>query len=335
MRVLILAPFAEESLARLQAAGITAVHENWLDSGDLQDPELLGTRLNDEGFDAVVVEADFLFAETFDAAPGLKFAGICRAATNQVDVGAATQRGITVVNTPGRNAAGVAELTLGLMLAAARRIAELDRYVRGRNWDSPTAPYRELRGTELGGKTVGIVGLGAIGRQVAGLCNAFGMKAIGHDPNVRSEKAEQIGVTWVGLDLLLKRANFVTLHAPPAEDGTFLLDAKRLASMKRGAILINTASAELVDEAALVDALSTHRLMAAGIDIFPTHPVDPDSPLLDLPNVVLTPHVGGATEDTIRRHSASMADDLIRFASGNKPVNLVNPNAWEQASGRT
>jgi phosphoglycerate dehydrogenase-like enzyme len=335
MRVLILAPFAEESLARLKRAGIMPVHENWLESGELQDPELLGERGDEERFDAVVVEADFLFTETFDAAPRLRFAGICRSATNQVDVDAATKRGIVVVNTPGRNAAGVAELTLGLMLAAARRIAELDRYVRGRNWDSPTTPYREFRGMELGGKTVGIIGLGAIGRRVAGLCKAFDMNVTGYDPFVSPEQAELAGVTWVELNMLLKTADFVTLHAPAAEDGTFLLDAQRIASMKRGAILVNTASAELVDQSELVEALSTGKLSAAGIDIFPSHPVDPTNPLLNLPNVVLTPHIGGATEDTIKRHSAAMTGDLIRFARGEKPLNLVNPEAWEHARGRT
>jgi D-3-phosphoglycerate dehydrogenase len=335
MRVLILAPFAEESLARLTAAGITPVHESWLESGELQDPKLLGERIASEQLDAVVVEADFLFAETFDAAPGLKFAGICRSATNQVDVEAATERGIVVVNTPGRNAASVAELTLGLMLAAARRIPGLDRYVRARNWDSPTTPYREFRGTELGGKTVGIVGLGAIGSKVAGLCKPFGMNVTGYDPFVSPEQAKQAGVTWVELSMLLKTADIVTLHAPPAEDGTFLLDANQISSMKRGAILVNTASAELVDEAALVEALSTGKLSVAGIDIFPTHPVDPTNPLLSLPNVVLTPHIGGATEETIKRHSAAMTGDLIRFARGVKPRNLVNPEAWEHARGST
>jgi D-3-phosphoglycerate dehydrogenase len=335
MRVLILAPFSEESLTRLGDAGITAVHESWLESGELQDPELLGARLNYEGFDAVVVEADFLFAETFDAAPGLKLVGICRSATNQIDLEAATERGIAVINTPGRNASGVAELTLGLMLAAARRIAELDRYVRGRHWDSPTTPYREFRGTELGGKTVGIIGLGAIGRRVADLCNAFGMNVIGHDPFVSPAQAAKVNVIWVELAALLETADFVTLHAPPADDGSFLLDAERITAMKSGAILVNTASAELVDETALVDALATGKLSAAGIDIFPTHPVDPSNPLLDLPNVVLTPHIGGATEDTILRHSAAITGDLIRFNRREKPVNMVNHEAWGQISGRT
>ena len=173
MRVLILAPFSDGALKRLQLSA-DAVHESWLAAGALQDPEELGARLSRERFDAVVVEGDFLFGETFDAAPDLRFAGICRAATNQIDVQAATERGVLVVNTPGRNANAVAELVLGLMLSLARRVPEADRYVRGRQWDSPTAPYTSLRGRELGGRTAGIVSLGAIGRRVAELCGAVG-----------------------------------------------------------------------------------------------------------------------------------------------------------------
>lgn len=333
MRALILAPFAEESLIELKNAGIDTVYESWLETGELQDPEELGTRLEREGFDTVIIEADFLFAETFIASPGLRLAGICRAALNQVDVAAATEHGVVIVNTPGRNAAAVAELTIGLMLAAGRRIAEADRYVRARRWESPTAPYRELRGTELGGKVAGVIGLGAIGRRVAGLCNSFGMNVLGYDPFVTPAQANSFNVTWTELDFLLESADFVTLHAPPAEDGSALIDESRVNRMKRGAVLVNTASAELVDETAMVNALSTGALAAAGIDIFSSHPVDPSSPLLELSNVVLTPHIGGATEETIIRHSAAISGDLIRFSRGERPLNLVNEEVWERRRG--
>ncbi|MDA0232054.1 MAG: NAD(P)-dependent oxidoreductase [Chloroflexi bacterium] len=335
MRALILAPFAEASLSELKNAGIEPVHESWLESGDLHDPEELGHRLERESFDAVIVEADFLFSETFDAAPGLRLAGICRSALNQIDVDAATERGVVVVNTPGRNAAAVSELTIALMLTACRRIVEADRYVRERRWESPTAPYRDLRGTELGGKIAGVIGLGAIGRRVAGLCNAFGMNVLGYDPFVSPAQSSGYKVTWTDLDFLLESSDFVTLHAPPAEDGSALIDERRVGLMKHGAVLVNTASAELVDEEAMINALSTGHLAAAGIDIFSSHPVDPASPLLALPNMVLTPHIGGATEDTIIRHSAAVAGDLIRFSRGERPINIVNDEVWERRRGIT
>lgn len=333
MRALILAPFAQQSLLELNAAGISTVHESWLDSNELQDPEQLGQRLKKEQFEAVIVEADFLFEETFDAAPDLKVAGICRSATNQIDIEAATQRGIVVINTPGRNASAVAEMTIALMLAASRRIAEADRYVRGRKWESPTAPYSELRGVELGGRVAGVVGLGAIGRKVSDLCNAFGMNVLGYDPYVTPAQANDLNVTWTELDFLLETADFVTLHAPAADDGSALLTAERMSRMKPGSILVNTASAELVDEVAMVKALKDGIIAAAGIDIFPSHPVDPTDPLLDLPNVVLTPHIGGATDDTIARHSNAIANDLIKYSQGEKPVNFVNEQVWETRRG--
>ncbi len=308
-------------------------HEDWLATGQLQDPEELGARLHAGHFDAVVVEADFLLAETFDAAPGLRFAGVCRSALNQVDIPAATERGIVVVNTPGRNAEAVAEHAVGLMLAVARRIAEADRFVRVGKWESPSGPYRQLRGAELGGRVVGIVGLGAIGRRVAALCAAFGMHVRACDPAVAPSDARKMGVVWTGLDLLLGTSDIVTLHCPPPPDGAPLLTAAALATMKPGAVIINTASAELVDQGALVTALRSGRLRGAGIDVFPTHPVDPLDPLLTLDNVVLTPHIGGATDGTIGRHSAAMAADLLRFSRGVRPLHLVNPEAWAVRRG--
>lgn len=333
MRALVLAPFSEPVIADLHAAGVEVVHEDWLQTGILQDPEELGARISRDRFGAVIVEGDFLFEETFDLAPELGFAGICRAAVNQIDVASATERGIVVVNAPGRNAAAVAELTLGLMLAVARRIPESDNYVRGGSWVSPIGPHRELRGFELNGKVAGVVGLGAIGRRVSAFCNALGMNVIAHDPYVRPSVAERHGATWCDIDFLIEAADVITLHAPPPGDGGPLLTAERIGRMKRGGILINVSVPELVDQPALENALRTGRLAGAGLDIFPTHPVEPSYPLLSLRNVVLTPHIGGATNETIDRHSRAVAEDLLRYLRGAKPVNFVNPEVWEKRRG--
>jgi len=332
VRVLILAPFADGPLEELREEAEVVV-ESWLETGLVQDPEQLGARLHRERFDGVVVEADFLVSETFDAAPRLKFAGVCRSATNQVEVDAATAKGVVVVNTPGRNAIAVAEHTLGLMLAVARRTAESDRFMRGRKWDLPSGPYRDLRGVELNGKVAGVVGLGAVGRRVAALCNAFAMHVLAYDPFVTPVQSEKAGAVWSSLDMLLESADFVTLHAPPHADGAPLLNAARIGSMKQGAVLVNTASAELVDDVALAEALRTGRLRGAGIDVFRSHPVEPSHPLLDIENAVLTPHIGGATDGTIERYSAAMAVDLIRFKSGEKPLHMVNGDVWEHRRG--
>ena len=328
-----LAPFTEQAIAELVAAGVDVVHEDWLETGTMQDPEELGARLSRDGVSAVVVEGDFLFEETFNLATGLGFAGICRAAVNQIDVDAATERGVVVVNAPGRNAIAVAELTVGLMLAVARRIPESDKYVRSGSWESPTGPYRELRGRELGGKLAGIVGLGAIGRRVSALCHALGMNVIAYDPYVPPSQAEKLGATWCTLDFLIESADVISLHAPPPRDGEPLLTAERIERMKPGGILINVSAPELVDQHALETALRAGRMGGAALDIFPTHPVEPSYPLLSLDNVVLTPHIGGATNETIVRHSEAIAGDLLRYRRGVRPINLVNPEVWERRRG--
>ncbi|MCH8221872.1 MAG: 3-phosphoglycerate dehydrogenase [Chloroflexi bacterium] len=332
LRVLILAPFADAGLDAINGFG-EAVHEDWRDTGVMWDPEELGARLAREKFDAVVIERDFLFEETFAAAENLKVAAICRAALNQIDVDAATAHGVVVLNTPGRNANAVAELTIGLMLAVARRISESERYVRGGLWQSPSDPYTALRGAELSGRTLGVVGFGAVGRRVAEICRVIGMDVIVHDPYVDSDAVEAFGASARSLDDLIRTADVITLHAPAAEDGEPLLGAGQIAAMKAGSIVINTASAELVDTDALAKALGDGRLAGAGYDIFETAPIEPSHPFLKLDNVVITPHIGGATDETIERHSRMISEDLARFAHGEMPVNMVNPDAWAGRRG--
>ncbi|MCH7738713.1 MAG: hypothetical protein IIC93_01030 [Chloroflexi bacterium] len=336
LRVLILAPFGDAGIDAINGFG-DAVHEDWRDTGVMWDPEELGARLTKERFDAVVIERDFLFEETFATAENLKIAAICRAAVNQIDVDAATVHGVVVLNTPGRNANAVAELTIGLMLAVARRISESERYVREGLWQSPSDPYTALRGAELSGRTLGIVGFGAIGRRVAEICKAIGMNIIVHDPYVDSDAVEAFGASARSLDDLIRTADVITLHAPPApastENGEPLLGATRIATMKARSIVINTASAELVDTDALAAALAEGRLAGAGYDIFETAPIEPSHPFLKLDNVVITPHIGGATDETIERHSRMISEDLGRFVRGETPVNLVNPDVWARRRG--
>ncbi len=336
LRVLILAPFAEAGIDAINDFG-EAVHEDWRDTGVMWDPEELGTRLAREKFGAVVIERDFLFEETFAAAENLKVAAICRAAVNQIDVDAATAHGVAVLNTPGRNANAVAELTIGLMLAVARRISESERYIRDGLWQSPSDPYTALRGAELSGRTLGVVGFGAIGRRVAEICRVIGMNILVHDPYVDSDAIEVFGASARSLDDLIRTADVITLHAPPAptptENGEPLLGASRIATMKAGSIVINTASAELVDTDALAAALAARHVAGAGFDIFETAPIEPNHPFLKLDNVVITPHIGGATDETIDRHSRMISEDLGRFSRGETPVNLVNPEIWARRRG--
>ena len=308
MKALVLAPFAGDSLEQLRRR-LTVIYEPWTETKRLWDPAELAVRLTDEGIEAVVMEVDFLFGEVFENPSPLRFIGLCRNATNQVDMEAAADRGVVVVNTPGRNAVAVAEMTIGLAFALARRIPEAHHYVSSGGWEDPLTPYTELRGTELAGKTLGVVGLGAVGKRVARLGHAIGMRILGCDPYATVPKY----VTMSPLDDLLSNSNVVTLHVPETPETVGMINGDRLSLMQPTSYLINTASAALVEEDALVEALKTRRIAGAALDVFETHPVVANSPLLKLDNVVLTPHIGGATAETVQRYSRMIARDLLRF----------------------
>ena len=326
MKVLILSPFANFGLHLLREQGWEVVYEPWDKSDTLQDPEALGQRLHQEGFTALVVEADFLFRETFEVAPRLRFAGVCRSSVASVDVEAATELGVVVVNAPGRNAEAVAELALGLMFAVARRIVEADRFIRSGDWVSPTHAYKEMRGVGLAKSSLGIVGLGRIGKALANMCSGLQMRLLGHDPQVTHEEAAAFGIELMPLDNLLAAADIISLHAS-AEAGV-ILTKERFNIIKRGAIVINTSAYELLEEEALLDALHVGNV-AAGLDVFDSHPIDPNSPLLRLNNVVLTPHIGGATPQVVEQHTRMLCSNLVDFGKGKRPLNLVNPEVWD------
>lgn len=322
---LILAPFSESQIDRLRAR-MEVTYESWLETRQLADPDELAQRLKDEGISILVVESDFVFEEMFEEAESLKFVGICRAATNHVEIDAATQHGVQVVNAPARNNQGVAELVLGLMLSLARGIPSAHQYVKDGRWDSPVEPYISMRGVEISGRTLGIIGLGAIGKRVAEAGLALGMAVVAYDPYVDGGPP---AVTMVELDELLATADFVTVHVPATAETEGLLDDRRLALMKPTACLVNVSDASVVEQGPLVNALRDRRIAGAAFDVFESHPVSPQNPLLALDNVVLSPHLGGATAETIERHSEMIADDILSFLDGQKPKNLVNPEVFD------
>ncbi len=329
MNTLVLAPFSSEGLARLAALG-RVVHEPWTETRTLWDPEELGARLTDEDFDALIVEADFLFEGLFDAAPGLRIAAICRGDLHHADLNAATEHGIAVVRTPARNAQAVAEFAVAQMLALARHTSTGERYVREGQWEDPTEPYVRFRGRELSGATLGIVGFGAIGRAVARIAAGFGMRILAYDPYV----TETEGVEMAALEALLAASDFVSMHVPDTHETLGMLDETRIAAMKPGAYLVNVTNSSVADRATLAAALVSGRLAGAAFDVHEAHPIPPDSPFLGLPNVLLTPHIGGATWETIERHSAMVAEDFERFARGEQPLRLVNPDVWGRLRGQ-
>ena len=291
----------------------------------MHHPLELAERINKESVTALVVESDFVFEDTLELTPGLRFVGVCRAAVNHVDVDFATATGVVVVNTPGRNANAVAEHTLGMMLALARRIPAAHRYVQSGEWQAPTEPYIALRGVELRGRTVGIIGLGAVGRQLADVCSALRMIVQAHDPHLAGSPD---GVALVSLATLMATSDFVCVHVPLTEETDGMLNADMLGLMRPNAYLVSASDASVFDQEALVAALRARRIAGAAVDVFESHPVSPQNPLLAMDNAILSPHIGGATGETIQRHSRMMTDDILRFVRGEKPANLVNRDVW-------
>ena len=329
MKVLILAPFDPAVLRQLNSA-LEVTYESWMETRRLLSPQEFVDRIQGQGMEIVIVEADFLPREVFEKAPNLKFLGVCRADMGHIDVAAATEHGVTVVNTPARNAIAVAELTIGLMLSLARHIPAAHNMVQCGGWNDPTAAYFNMRGTELWRKTIGIIGFGAIGQQVARRLDAFDTSILVYDPYVSPERIKALGATPSGLDDLMQQSDFITVHCATTAETSCLLDARRIALMKPTAYLINAASAYIVDEEAIVAALREKRIVGAACDVYSTWPVKPDNPLLQLDNVVLTPHIGGATEESVARHSQMLADDVQRFLGGKRPKNLVNAEVWKE-----
>ncbi len=195
----------------------------------------------------------------------------------------------------------------------------------------PVGPYinAHMQTGELAGKTLGVLGLGNIGRRVAGLASAFGMRVLAYDPYIASQTQDCWNVTLCPtLADLTGDADYISVHVPDVPGTKDLLSRSLLAEIKRGCRIINTSSYDAVDEAALVEGLTSGRVAGAAFDVFPTHPLPPNNPLLGFDNVVLTPHIGGATRETVARHSVMIVDDIERFVGGLKPERMVNPEVW-------
>jgi len=321
-RALVTAPFRGEGMATLQSLA-EVVYDPWIEHRPLRlmDGPQLAQRLRDEGADILVVESDFVQAPVYDLP--LVAIGSCRGDPNNVDVAAATAAGIPVLRAPGRNADAVAELTLALLFAVNRSVVAADRDVReGRVYAEGLIPYQRYRAWQLAGRTAGIVGLGAVGRAVRWRLQGIGMHVIASDP-YHPEATHS-------LDDLLGAADVVSMHATVTPETLGMIGAPQIARTKPGAIFLNTARAGLHDMDALVEALSSGHLGGAGLDHFPGENLPADHPLCSMSNVVLTPHIGGATYDTEANHSKTIADDLARLLAGERPVNVVNPEVLER-----
>src|SRR3954469_2864864 len=272
-----------------------------------------------EGADALIVRsAVFVDAAMLARAQKLRVIGRAGVGVDNIDVEAATKRGIAVMNTPGANAVAVAEHAFALMLGLARHLTRADSTTHAGKWEK-----KSLQGTELRGKTLGVIGLGRIGMEVARRARAFGMELIGHDPFVSVSVAKDQAIRLVSLDDVYAAADYITLHVGLTPATTGMINEASIAKMKKGVRLVNCARGELVNEADLASALKTGRVAAAAIDVFAEEPPK-NSPLLALENVVLTPHVGGSTHEAQEAVGVQIAQQVKEYLKHGVIQNAVN-----------
>ncbi len=321
-RALVTAPVRGPGLDTLHQLAELVI-DPWIDHDPMRiyNAEQLAERVAAEEASLVVVEADQCAGPVFDH-PLLAVAS-CRGEPNNVDVAAATAAGVPVLRAPGRNADAVAELAVALLLAATRGLLAADQDVRaGEIYRKGTIPYQRFRAWQLAGRTAGLVGLGAVGRALRWRLEGLGMQVIAYDPYAPDATCS--------LEQLLERAEVVSLHAPVTDETKGMIGVEQFGAMKDGVVFVNTARAQLHDTDALVAALRSGKVAAAGIDHFEGEYLDPGHPLTMFPNVVLTPHIGGATFDTEANHTGIIADDLCRLLAGAAPRHIVNPEVLDR-----
>jgi len=279
------------------------------------------------GADVVISIHAPITADMMDAASRLKSIVIFGVGYDHVDVAAATDRGITVSNTRGANAEAVAELAFSMMMNLVRRTCQADSLVRAGKWRPGSALPSWLCGRQLWEKTVGIVGLGNIGRRVARIAAGFDMSILAYDPYVPAAVAQRLGARLVDLQTVFREADVVTIHIPLSADTEGLVNTDRLALMKSTAYLINTSRGAIVDEKALLQALAEGRIAGAGLDVFCVEPLPSNHPLLSFDNVILSAHIGGFTAETMEAASASIVRRVQQVLAGEVPDCLVNEAA--------
>jgi autoinducer 2 (AI-2) kinase len=337
VRAFLTASFDARSRERL--AKLMPFHaEDWRETKHIffESGELI-RRIREGGFDVLIVEADFVQREVLESVD-LKMIGTCRGAPVNVDVVAATEKGVPVFNTPARNADAVADLTLCFMLTLARHVYDAVSFVKGGRSHYGGASdflemYEAMTGVELYGRTVGIVGFGAIGQRVARRALAFGARALAYDPYLPDAIFAENGAERGDLDAVLSRSDFFTLHLPDVPATKGLIGPGEIAKLKPGVFFINTARAASVDEEALYQAISSGRIGAAALDVFWEEPVRSDNRFVQLPNVIVTPHIGGATVDVVAHQGEMMCESIEAYLRGERPRNIVNPEVLSRGSG--
>ena len=296
--------------------------------GELPPPRAVLLKEVAEANGLLALLTDRVDTALLDAAPRLRVVSNFAVGYDNIDVAAATQRGLLVTNTPGVLVETTADFTIALMLAAARRVLEADQYVRAGRWR--TWGPELLMGRDLWGATLGIIGYGQIGQAVARRASGFGMRILYYSATRKLDQEREGGPDYAPLEQLLAESDIVSLHCPLNDETYNLIDRHALNLMKPDAILVNTARGPVVDTKALVEALRQRPLIAA-LDVTDPEPLPADHPLLSLPNAIVTPHIASASVATRTRMALIAAENLLAALRGERPRYLVNPEAW---SGR-
>lgn len=285
--------------------------------------ELLLTRVR--GIDGLLpLLTERIDAEVMDSSENLKVISNYAVGFNNIDLDAATERGIYVTNTPGILTDTTADAAFALLMAAARRIPEADRHIRAKQWIHAWGP-RMFIGSDIHGKTLGILGMGRIGSAIAKRATGFDMEIIYNDIYRRDDLEKELGIVFKTKDEVLSESDFLSLHVPFTPETHHMIGENELAVMKESAFLVNTSRGPVVDEKALYLALRDGVIAGAALDVFEEEPVDHDSPLLGLDNIVLTPHLASGSRETRTKMAITAATNLVLVLKGKEPLNLVNP----------
>ncbi len=275
---------------------------------------------------------DTIDADLMDAAPRLRVVSNYAIGYDNIDVQAATERGIVVCNTPGILTDTTADFAFTLMACVARRVVEAERYVRAGRWKT-WGPMLCL-GYDLHGATLGLVGLGRIGAAVAKRASGFEMRLLYYDVNRQPSLEQELGLVFTDLETLLSESDFISLHTPLTSETYHLIGAEQFGMMKETAILVNTSRGQVVDQAALYDALVDRRIAGAGLDVTDPEPVDPHDPLLELDNCLIVPHIASASIATRTLMATMAAENLVAGLQGRMPRNPVNPEVFDRKERR-
>ena len=308
--ILICDPVAGEGLEILRRAGNVVVETG------LKEAELVARAAR---FDAMMVRSQTTISRAvLEAATKLQIVGRAGVGVDNIDVEAATERGVIVVNSPAGNTVAVAELTLGMMICLVRKLLPAHNSVAAGEWQRS-----KFLGSQLYGKTLGVIGVGRIGVEVTKRAQSFGMKVIGYDPFLTSHRANQLQIEAGSIEHVLRHSDFVTLHTPLTPETRHLINREAIQKMKGGAIILNCSRGGIIDEDALYEALRSGKLGGAGLDVYENEPPT-DSPLLGLPNVILTPHLGASTEEAQVEVAVDVAQQIVEVLNGRPPQSAVN-----------